>query len=137
MLETLLSLVSAKLYTIIGVAGLGGLLGLILRKFIKKDTITKNLDEWLRENGKYVRKAFGGFGRVVTLNATRWPVVGGLWNKIVEPFLIFFVQLLFKTVIWFVHNAVEGFINQGLLSDNPNYAGETKKQAKATARAKD
>ena len=134
MFANILNWIISNIYLIIGAAGIGGLLAIVLRKFIKKDVLTVKLDNWLRENGKNVQAFFGGLGRIVTLNATHWPVVGLVWNKVIEPYLIFAVQLLFKVAIWFIHNAVEGFINRGLLSDNPNFAGESKSEAKASAK---
>ncbi len=133
MFEVIFDWVVSNIFAMIGVVGIGGLLGLILRKFVRKDTVTSNLDDWMRANGKYVREFFSRFGRLTSLNVTRWPIIGLCWNKVIEPYLIFGANCLFKVAIWLVQNIVDGYI-KGLQSDNPNFAGESKKEAKVTAR---
>ncbi len=110
-----------------------GLLGLILKKYVKKDDLENKVDQWLEDHKSGYRKFWRVLLRGCSLNVTRWPVIGSIWNAIVEPLFIIGWKLLGKVGVWAVTNAVDAGVI-GLLSDNPNYAGETKTDAKKAAR---
>jgi hypothetical protein len=134
------------LITICG-SGIGGLLGVVLKKFIPKDAITKNFDawilsirkkfnDWMDSNKGWIRTPFRVFGNIMTRKGTALPVVGPVWNAIIEPYVIFFVDLLgkglifiatliFDFLLWLIQQVLEAFKN-GLMSDNPNFKGERK-----------
>ena len=57
-----------------------------------------------------VRALFRGFGVVITLGATKWPITKPFWNSIIEPYL---VDVIDNTV----GAAVAGLI-EGLRTDN-------------------
>lgn len=92
------------LYAAIGVAGIGGLLNLILKKFI-----TKNLLEKL-ESG--VEKIGFGLGRSVTLGLAKWKWTKPVWNKIIEPYVITIIRIILLQLLV--------GLTRGLQSDNPS-----------------
>jgi hypothetical protein len=62
-----------------------------------------------------VTKVFKGLGTTVTLGLAKWKFTAPFWNKVIEPWVIDFVDNT-------IGGAVEGFI-AGLRSDNPNGNG--------------
>lgn len=91
--------------TILGVAGIGGILGLLLKKFITKERVLK-----LKSNVE----AFGqGIGQTITISLAKWKYTKGIWNKVIEPYVIVFLKV-------FIKGFLDGII-KGLLSDKPSY----------------
>jgi len=119
--------------TVIVGTGIGALLGVLLKKYFPQDKLSEKLDKWLLEHGKYIRVPVRKIFRVITLNITNWPVIGLVWNKVFEPYVIFFGDLIFKIVIWAANNAVIA-AKEGLLSDNPSFAGQLKSEKKKSVR---
>lgn len=132
MIEFLTSTLVAKSVMVAGVGIVGGLLSWLLKKYIRKDTLNERLDEWLDKTvGPWVDIVFGGPGRLFTKAAVNWPVIGPIWNKVIEPLLIILINLPAKVILFVVDRARKAFVN-GLLSDNPNFRDETKTE-KATS----
>ncbi len=113
--------------------GIGAILGAILKKYLPQDMLSEKLDKWLLEHGKYVRIPVRKFFRVLSLNISNWPVIGLVWNKVFEPYVIFGIDLLFKSGIWLIHNITVA-AKEGLLSDNPSFAGQLKSEKKKSVR---
>ncbi len=114
-------------------AGGGALLGLIFKKYVKKDDLNTKLDQWLEDCEPTYRKFWRVLARGLTLNISRWPVISLFWNYLIEPLVIFAATLVGKVLTWAVKHAVEAF-QLGLLSDNPNYSNEYRSEAAESAR---
>jgi len=128
MFEFISTFVMNNLLGIAGVAGIGGLLSWLLNKYVDKDAFGKRLDAWMLANAGYVEAVPMGLGKTVTANIAKWPFVGAAWNKVIEPYLILFVDLLLKLAVWFVMTVINGF-KKGLMSDNTNFANQSKTEA--------
>lgn len=148
----------ANIWELVGISGIGALLGIVLRKWVPKDALTKrldgfliktrkSLDDWMRAAGPGVRLAGRRVGRVLTLNISRWPAVGIVYNKLLEPYIILLLELVVKISLslfdalttigaWAVNSFTQG-VKAGLLSDNPSFAGQLKSEKKDYARDKD
>ena len=100
----LVEFILAHFAAIVGVAGLGGLLGLVLRKFFT----ASRLSAW--GTGSY--NLGYGVGRTVTLGLSVWKYTKPVWNKFVEPLVI----TVFKTALM---PFFTGFF-EGMESDNPS-----------------
>ncbi len=90
------------MYALAGVAGLGAILSLILKKLITKDLLDKI--------GNVVNKFFYGIGSVCTLGLAKWKLTKGLWNNVLESYVV----ILLRTIMM---NILDGLI-RGLESDN-------------------
>ena len=103
-LSKIAGFIMAHLTTILGVVGIGGLLGLILRKFF---TVAR-LEIW----GKAFYDFGYGVGRVITLGLSVWKYTKPVWNKVLEPLVI----TVFKTVFMPFFTGLFA----GMESDNPS-----------------
>lgn len=124
-----------NLFGIAATAGGGALLGLIFKKYVRKDDLTVKLDQWLEDREAGYRKFFRLLARGLTLNMSRWPVINIFWNYLIEPLVIFAATLVGKVFTWAVKHAIEAF-QHGLMSDNTNYSGEYRSEAAERARDK-
>ena len=122
-----------NLFGVAATAGGGALLGLIFKKYVKKDDLSARLDQWLEDCEEPYRKFWRLAARSLTLNISRWPVINIFWNYLIEPLVIFACTLLGKVLTWAVKHAIEA-IQNGLMSDNPNYVNEYKSEAAERAR---
>ncbi len=93
-----------------GATLLGVLLNLILKKFVTDENIAK----W----SSAVEKVFFGIGRICTVGASHWKVTKGVWNSVIEPYVIIVLRAI-------VMNMLSGFI-RGLLTDKPSMKKEKK-----------
>ena len=114
--------------TLTGGSVVGLLLSWALNKYVDKDAFGKRLDVWMLANAGYVEAVPMGLGKTLTANIAKWPFIGVAWNNIIEPYLIFFVDLFLKFAVWFVMTVINGF-KKGLMSDNTNFANQTKTDA--------
>ena len=98
MIESLKALVtnSATVYTGAGVVGVG--LAWVLKK-IPNDTIKAKVGGLMY-----------GLGVACTLGLAKWKITKNFWNKVVEPWIIDFIDNVFVT-------GIQRFID-GLRSDN-------------------
>ena len=115
---------TANLVSIIGIGGISGLLGWLIKKYFKQDTLSDKLDAWLISNEFYVQCIGYAPGKIISVWFVSLPFIGSVWNKLIEPIVIFFSDLLVKIGIWFIMNVVVGF-KKGMMSDNPNYDGQS------------
>ena len=146
---TALGWAKANLVSIGVASALGVVLKFVLGKYVPKEMVQGKFDEilegwkesfqgWL-DGYAPEQKKFGRFwGKALTDWGTKLPVVGTLWNLIVEPYIIIIFEgfgrlLMFlgeaivmslKSLLKYV--LIEGF-QVGALSDNPTLSGETKK----------
>ncbi len=141
MLEYLTEFVTSNLFAVLGVAGVGfgGLLTWILKKYIDKEALGTKLDDWMRKAGNpkdpaRIFKIIFYAGKVVTGWFCNLPFVGGFWNNIIEPYFILFVDLALKVGVWFIMTGI-GFFKNGLMSDNTNYANQSKTEASKANKA--
>lgn len=108
MLESIVQLILNNLWTILGVAGIGGLLGIMLKKYVSNDFIIGA--------GKKARWAGKALGVLVTGGLSKWKYTKPVWNKIIEPYVI----VIFKTIAL---NFQIGVI-EGLESDNASLSDD-------------
>lgn len=96
------SFIVNNVWTIIGVSGAGALLGLALKK-----VLTDNVMSAIGHKS-YL---FGyGLGVFITGGLAKWKYTKGVWNSIVEPYVLVFFRVI-------LHNLEDGIIS-GLESDN-------------------
>ena len=88
----------------LGIAVLGTILNLILKRFVTRDALFKM--------GSAIKKTFNGIGIAITLGASKISILKDLWNSIIEPYVIILLRC-------FVMNALDGLI-QGLETDKPS-----------------
>ena len=93
---------STVVLSIFGIAGFGGLLNIILKKFITKKTLN-----WL---GNGVGACGFGLGVFFTVGLSKWRYTKAVWNKIIEPYVIVFLELIVQKFF--------GGLIRGLESDN-------------------
>lgn len=108
MFESILAWIMNNIFAIIGVAGIGGLLGIILKKYVTGKAVDK-IGALCYEAGYYI-------GRIVTLGLATWKYTKPVWNKIIEPYVILLLKSTLKELLC-------GLV-KGLESDNPSLADD-------------
>ncbi len=111
-----------------GGLGLSAIIGWILNKYFDEDAITKKFDKWLQDHTYIIEQPVCYVGKYTTQKAVNLPIIGALWNKLVEPPLIFLIDIAWKFLVWVVTTTANA-LKKGLMSDNPNFAGQSKSHA--------
>lgn len=127
--------VMENIFGVAATAGGGALLGLVLKKYVRKDDLNVKLDQWLEDHEEGYRKFWRLLARTLTLNMSRWPLLNIFWNYLIEPLVIIATTFIGKILTWAVKHAVEA-AQDGLMSDNPNYSGEYRSEAAERSRGK-
>jgi len=91
-----------NIWAIVGVAGIGGLLSLLLKKFVTDELMTS-----VSAKVFWVGKAAGVF---VTAGLAKWKWTKSIWNSVLEPYVVILLRGI-------VMNLLNGFV-AGLESDN-------------------
>jgi len=81
-------------------------LGIVLKFVFQKFLTDENLAKW----GAGIKAFAKGIGVICTVGLAKLPVLKGLWNAIIEPYIIIFLRLL-------LINFLDGFV-AGLETDN-------------------
>jgi hypothetical protein len=102
MIEILLAYIKAHIWELLGFAGFGAMLSYILKKIIP--------DNWIITVSNAVEKFGFGIGVAVTLGLAKWRWTKGIWNNVIEPYVIVLLRVVFL-------NLSKGII-RGLQSDN-------------------
>jgi len=103
---------------------IGGVSGLclILNRIVKKKLTPEVLAKWDIKvvNFSHTKAQPVGYwlGRICTLNVTKWPFVGVIWENVVEPWVIIFLRLGAKYAAQIFKDIIAVGIPNGLLSDN-------------------
>ena len=107
---------------ILGIIGGAAGIALILNKVIKKKLTPEVLAAWDIKVVKFSHtkaQPVGYYiGRICTLNVTKWPFVGVLWENLIEPWVIIFLRLGAKYLVQIIKDVIAVGIPNGLLSDN-------------------
>lgn len=90
--------------TLFGFAGVGGLLNWILKRFIT--------EKFLDKIGEGIEKVGFGLGVLATVGLSKFKYTKGIWNKVIEPYVVILLKLVAKKLI--------GGLVKGLESDNPS-----------------
>ena len=77
-----------NVFAIVGVAGIGGLLGIVLKKYVTEKAI-KNIKAKVEGFGFWV-------GKVSTVNLSGWKITKGIWNSVIEPYVILILDAIFN-----------------------------------------
>ncbi len=111
-----------------GVGGLGLLISWILKKYFDEDALNKRLDKWLEDHTYIIEQPVTTVGKWTTQQAVNLPIIGPIWNNVIEPLLIFGIDVVWKILVWIVTTAATA-LKKALMSDNPNFAGQSKAHA--------
>jgi len=101
-MEVIFGFILNNIWSLFGVAGIGGLLSLLLKKYVT--------DEVMAGFAFLFYRLGRGIGITVTLGLAKWKWTKGVWNNILEPYVIILVRGILM-------NLLNGIVS-GLESDN-------------------
>lgn len=103
MIEIITAYVASKGLAIAGVGIIGLILNFLLKRFVTEGALAA-VGDYLEKGGYYV-------GKVCTLGLSHWRYTKPVWNNVIEPYVVLFVEKLARIIIGLV---------KGLQSDNPS-----------------
>lgn len=109
---------------VVGVSSFSALLGWVFKKYVRQETINEHFAQWRKEVEPKIINFGLVLGRALTLNISKWPGVGLIWNYLVEPAVIMVGGVFVSTIGWLIMMLWQGIV-LGLQSDKPNFAGQT------------
>lgn len=117
-MEAILAFLSKALpyiLSIVGFSGVGGLLNWLFKKYLAKAKVEHLGENWGKKSFSFGRWV----GRLVTGFFTKLKWTAAVWNSIIEPYFILFLDLiLVKNVVQFIKGVVVGLLSDNKLTTN-------------------
>lgn len=118
-METLIAFFSGTagswLLGILGFASLNILADKVLANYITEDFL-ESIREWI---ANAIQKPGEWIGLAITSAGNRTPIIGKIWNKTVEPFVIIILRTIIGGIIEGLNRLIEQIITF-MQSDNPS-----------------